>query len=392
MKEEVLKSLRERRENILSGGVNRIPTPFERFSRDFVGIEKSCYYTITGGTKTGKSQFTSYLFLYKPLMYAYKTGKVSIKIIYFAMEETQQRILERFMSWLLYEEEGIRVSPRDLRSTVSAVGKDVLDALSKPGIQKMIDYFESHVEFVYDETNPTGIYKWCKRYAEEHGTVKYKTVEKKDEPGNPVTVELFESYQPSDDDYRLIVIDTINLTDCERGMTQKQSMDKLSEYCAKYLRNRYGFSPVIIQQQAFDSEKSDNIKFTKGEPSLATLGDTKYTSRDANVVLALYSPFRFRIPEYSHYDITRFKDRIRFLKVLVNRDGEMGGVCPLLFYGDVCHFEELPRWDDAPGMRAVYKRMDGNDGEREIEGLFLLVSSIKNMFTKNQSTKQTERK
>lgn len=379
MKEEVLKSLQERRDIILNGGVNRIPSPFERFSNDFVGIEKNCYYTITGGTKTGKSQFTSYIFIYKPLMYAYRTGKVDIKIIYFAMEETQQRVLERFLSWLLFEEKKIRISPRDLRSTTSAVDKEVLDALKEPEIQKIIDFFESHVEFV-NEANPTGIYKWCKHYAEEHGHVETTTIEKKDDLGMTITLDLFKSYTPSDDAYRMIIIDTINLIDSERGMTQKQSMDKLSEYCAKYLRNRYGYSPVIIQQQAFDSEKAENLKTTKGEPTLATLGDTKYTSRDANVVLALYSPFRFRIPEYNHYDITRFKDRIRFLKVLVNRDGEMGGICPLLFYGDVCHFEELPRWNDAPAMASVYKRIENHDDEPELSGLFLLISKLKPNF------------
>jgi hypothetical protein len=152
----------------------------------------------------------------------------------------------------------------------------------------------------------------------------------------------------------MIIIDTINLIDCERGMSLKQSIDKLSEYCAKYLRNRYHYSPIIIQQQAFDSESNDAFKIGKVRPSVAGLGDSKYTSRDANIVLGLFSPFRFGLTEYFDYDITRLKDHIRFLEVIVNRDGEMGGLLPLWFDGAVCDFRELPKSNDTQAMAKVY--------------------------------------
>lgn len=54
------------------------------------------------------------------------------------------------------------------------------------------------------------------------------------------------------------------------------------------------------------------------------------------------------------YDITKFRDNIRFLKVLVNRDGSMGGMCPLYFDGAVCQFEELPRPENKEALQQVY--------------------------------------
>lgn len=51
LKERTLATLEERRERLLSGNVNSIPTPFTRFENDFVGIEQSTYYTITSFTK-----------------------------------------------------------------------------------------------------------------------------------------------------------------------------------------------------------------------------------------------------------------------------------------------------------------------------------------------------
>jgi hypothetical protein len=140
-------------------------------------------------------------------------------------------------------------------------------------------------------------------------------------------------------------------------MTLKQSMDKLSEYLAKYLRNRYKFSPIVIQQQSFESEGNEAFKLGKVRPSVAGLGDSKYTSRDANVVLGLFSPFRFGLREYEGYDITIFKDNIRFLEVIVNRDGEMGGLCPIFFDGAVCDFRELPLPAELVKLQKVYSHI-----------------------------------
>ncbi len=362
LKQRVVANLEERRQRILDGQLNCIPSPFKRFSDDFIGIEQSCYYTITSFTKGGKSQFTSYTFIYKPLMFCYFTkADISIKILYFPLEETPERIMQRFMSWLLFDfsQGKIRISPRDLRSTTSPVSQEILDVINSEEIQDILDYFEEHIIFPEEAGNPTGIYKYCKNYAEEHGTVYTKSAQIKNEFGVVQERQVFDRYeQDNPNEYRLVIIDTINLIDTERGMTLKQSMDKLSEYLAKYLRNRYHYSPIVIQQQAFDQEGNEAFKIGRVRPSVAGLGDSKYTSRDSNVVLGLFSPFRFALKEYEGYDISKFKDNIRFLEMIVNRDGEMGGLCPLFFDGAVCHFAELPRPDDKNGIANVYKYID----------------------------------
>lgn len=362
LRERVLDNLRIRRQRILNGQLNCISSPFKRFAGDFIGIEQSCYYTVTSFTKGGKSQFVSYTFIYKPLMFCYYTkADIDIKILYFPLEETPERILQRFISWLLFELSGgkVRVSPRDLRSTTKAVSQEILDLIASDEVQDIIRYFEEHVVFPNEACNPTGIYKFCVRYAEEHGKTYYKEGKYKDEFGVVRSKEVFDRYeQDNPNEYRLIVIDTINLIDTERGMTLKQSMDKLSEYCAKYLRNRYYYSPVIIQQQAFDQEGNEAFKIGRVRPSVAGLGDSKYTSRDSNVVLGLFSPYRFALKEYEGYDISKFKDNIRFLEMIVNRDGEMGGLCPLFFDGAVCQFNELPRPNDREELQKVYSYLE----------------------------------
>lgn len=324
LREKVVDSLLTRRERLIEGKLNCIPSPFPRFSNDFIGIEPSCYYSVTSQTKGGKSQFTSYTFIFKPLLYCYFTkADIDLKILYFPLEETPERIMDRFISWALNEitKGRIRISPRDLRSTTKPVSEEVLQEVQSEYMQNLMQYFEEHVIFYTDIANPTGIYKACKKYAEDHGKVHTKVIQVKDEFGNLINKEVFDWYAPNNpNEYKLIIIDTINLIDTERGLTLKQSMDKMSEYLAKYLRNRYGFSPVVIQQQAFESESKEAFKLGKMRPSVASLGDSKYISRDSNVVLGLFSPFRFELPEYLGYDIHKFRDNIRFVEVLVNRD------------------------------------------------------------------------
>jgi hypothetical protein len=51
LKDRVVSNLKERQQRILSGHLNCIPSSFPRFSNDFIGIEQSCYYTVTSFTK-----------------------------------------------------------------------------------------------------------------------------------------------------------------------------------------------------------------------------------------------------------------------------------------------------------------------------------------------------
>lgn len=359
LRERVIAGLEERRERLFNNQLNCIPSPFKRFSEDFIGIEQACHYVITASTKGAKSQFTSYTFIYKPLMFCYYTkADIDYKVIYFPLEETPERIMERFISWLLFDfsKGEIRISPRDLRSTTSPVDEEILDIINSDEIQDIIKYFEEHVIFPTEKPNPTGMYFYCKKYAEEHGKVTTKAGKYTDEFGVVKDYEAFDTYvSDNPNEYRVIITDTTNLIDTERGMTLKQSMDKWSEYCAKYLRNRYKYTIVEIQQQAFEGENNDSFKLGRLKPSIANLGDSKYSARNADIVLGIYSPFKFGLSEYLGYDITKFKDNIRFLEVCINRNGQMGGICPLFFDGAVCHFHELGLPTDKDSLSKEYE-------------------------------------
>lgn len=46
--DKVFKRLDTRRENILNGNINCVPTPFTNFSLDYPGIEQEKYIVLTG--------------------------------------------------------------------------------------------------------------------------------------------------------------------------------------------------------------------------------------------------------------------------------------------------------------------------------------------------------
>lgn len=347
--DESIKTLEKRMWNIRNGKVNCIPSPYKRFSTDYVGLERGCYYDVTSFTKGGKSLFTSFTFLYYPLLYAYQHPSLELDItyLYFNLEEEKERIMHRFMSYFLHEftKGEMHFSPRELRSTQQAISEDVLEVLKNDEVKHVLEYFEEHVIFI-EESNPTGIMKACVDYALKNGTVITEDYCTTGDFGEPITKKRFKKYIPNNPEkYIVPIIDTINLVDRERGFTQKEAIDKMSEYCAKELRNKYKMSPVVIQQQAFEQEKVDEFKLKNDSirPSVANLGDSKYPARDANVVIGLFSPARFHLHQYQGYNIDIFEDNIRFVEVLINRDGEMGGMVALYFDGAVCEFKELPK-------------------------------------------------
>lgn len=86
----------------------------------------------------------------------------------------------------------------------------------------------------------------------------------------------------------------------------------------------------------------------------------KLIARDCNMMIGIFSPFKHEIPEYLGYDIQKFKDNIRFVEIIISRDGGAGTICPLYFDGAVNYFSELPLPSDTESIKKVYEFMKNN--------------------------------
>ena len=367
--ERTQKHLKENRENILNGSINSIPSPFVSFRDDFVGLEHGVYTTVTSFSKGGKTQVTLY-WLFESLLYVINNGNVGLKIFYFPLEEDDEKILLRFESFLLFKLNRIRISPRDLKSTVSdkPVDQHILDLLESEEYQFYIKAFEEHFEF-NKVFHPTGIYKIVKKYVLDNGVVHNKKVTYRNEFGCIEEKEVgFDYYVPNNpNEFVVVVVDHLGLVSEEGGLTLKASLDRLSKYLIE-LRNNYNVSPIVIQQQSTINESNDSQKLKNIRPSARGLSDSTYIARDTNILLGLFSPFKFGLQEYYGYDITKFKDRIRFLEVCVSRDGECGGLKALYFDGCCNIFQELPppiiNNRPNPELEKWYKYLEKLDKEK----------------------------
>ena len=354
----VITKLKKRQQIIVNGGINCIPSPFTRYRNTFIGVEQGQYIAVTAATKGYKSQFSSFLFIYNSILYSYRNPeKIVVNILYYPLEETPETVIERFMSYLLYTMSGssIRISPQNLRSTNENEPLDdkILELLQSEEYSKILNYFLECVHF-YVDTNPTGIYNTCKEFIQTRGETIYKDIPIKDViTGKTKMIKGFNYFKPyKENEYNLIYIDHISLISTEKGMDLRESINKLSEYLVM-LRNRYNFTPIVIQQQVFN-ETIDAFKIGKLKPTVTGLSDSKYVARDANLVLSLFTPYNYELREYMGYDITKFRKNITFLEVLVNRNGESNNVAPLYVDGAVTYFNELPLPTNTAAIQQIY--------------------------------------
>ena len=328
-----------------SGENQGIPIPFQRLKKYLPNIQQKTYYLIGAGTKVGKTSFADDVFYYgaydyyKQLKDAGELDGFELDIDYFSYEIDKKTKILKGISRKLWHEHGIIADANTILSRGENHCSDELYQL----VLKYKEYFDEMEDIVtiHDmPDNPTGMNKYLINKAKQHGVQVEKNINK--DPNGP-PIMRFDSYKPTNPKrYWLIFIDHIALMLEERGFNTKQNIDKMSQYLVQ-LRNNYGASPVVIQQMAFDSESDERHKSNRLTPTLKDFGDSKYTTRDANVIMSLFSPYRFNLESFQGYNINALGNTYRNLEILENRDGEPNINLGLNFIGPCGTFRELPK-------------------------------------------------
>jgi len=159
-------------------------------------------------------------------------------------------------------------------------------------------------------------------------------------------------YVPNDpSEITIVVIDHIGLLKTTKDQTTKKAaIDKMSDEL-RYARDFYGYTPVAVSQ--FNRDISNPIRIKNGdvEPQLEDFADSSQTQNDADVVLALFDPLRYKVDDPSGYSINKLKDQygakyFRSLRLIKNSYGEDDVRVGLGFMGQIGMFKELPRMKD----------------------------------------------
>ena len=156
------------------------------------------------------------------------------------------------------------------------------------------------------------------------------------------------------------MVDHVGKLENERGWDDRQTVNKLSEYMI-ILRNHYKYIPVIVQQQNDKTINLDALKSNRVRPNQSGLYGSQETARDCDVMMGIFNPMSFELPQYLKYDITKLRDSVRFLEIVLGRDGESNSILPMYFDGATNYFAPLPAYNNTVELNKIYKLIQKNE-------------------------------
>lgn len=324
----------------LQGKNGGIPMGFDRLNR-YVGIRKGMYYLVGGLTGSGKTSFIDDAFVLNPVDWAMSkegiASGIKVKVWYRSMERSRTYKMAKWVSRKIFLDQGIIIPVGKLLGWTERMTKDEHDLFLY--YEDYINHLSEIVTIIDGPENPVGIAKDLKKYALERGSIEQLD-------------EYNKIYVPEDpNEITMVVIDHIGLLKLTATQpTKKQAIDKMSDEL-RYARDFYGYSPVVVSQFNRDISNPARIKNGDVEPQLEDFADSSATQNDADVVMALFDPMRYKVADPSGYDLDKLKDGygakyFRSLRLIKNSYGEDDVRIGLGFLGQVGMFKELNKKKD----------------------------------------------
>lgn len=327
----------------IQGRNKGIPMGFDRLNK-YIGIRKSMYYLVGGLTGSGKTSFIDDAFVLNPFDWYYENAVLSKKtdiklhIWYRSMERSRTYKLAKWLARKIFVDKGIELQVSKLLGWYGEKLTDEEVLLIKE-YEPYMDEMEKVVEIIDGAENPVGIAKELKAYALTIGKI-------------VKTGEFTTKYVPDDPNLiTMVVIDHIGLLKTTKTQpTKKAAIDKMSDEL-RYARDFFGFSCVIVSQ--FNRSLANPIRIKQGdvEPQLEDFKESANTQDDADIVLALFDPIRYKVEDPSGYDLEKLKDAYgakyyRSVRLIKNSYGEDDIRIGLAFMGSIGMFKEMPKFKD----------------------------------------------
>lgn len=291
----------------LEGKNGSIPFPVAKLD-EYIDIAKNTNYLLVGDTGSGKSTVAQDLILnILDWYFLNKSEDLKLSIIYFGMERKQYNYSAKWVSRMIFLEEGIylpvkkilgRQRKRDGNGRLTAE----YDTLSAKELEKVEFYSQKFDLYQKDDTficiegthNPTGLKIYIDEFAKKHGTLAKRG-------DGPLDKAVYTPNHPNH--IVLIATDYVGVLDKEKG-DDGIKKNRLDVYSSIMRRNRdlYGFSPINIQQLSRQIGDSTRIKLNDVKPKLTDIADTSELARDADVVLAIFEAWRY-LPQDTETDL-----------------------------------------------------------------------------------------
>lgn len=322
----------------LSGQNEGISFGFPRLD-SYISLRKATLYLFGGYTGSGKTTAADEVFVLNPFDHLKMVnGLGRFKVVYWSMERRKSFKYARWFSRKCFLDQGVRIPMARLLGWVkkeARLTKDEHDLFLMYS-----DYFDELFEYVTvmdGRQKPTAIRKYLKRLADSLGRE-----EKID--------EYTKTYIPNDESLIVLnIFDHAGKLEKEAKMgDNKDLIDKFSDDTSNIYRDLYGMSSVIVSQFNRNISNPMRLKQEDVTPMLEDFKATSDMAEDADVVMSIFDPWRYKVADPTGYSLELLRDDKGFkfyrnLQILKNSYGGEDIRIGMAYEPEMGIFREMPR-------------------------------------------------
>lgn len=294
------------------------------------GVTKGTYTLIFAESGVGKSSFTLYSYIYRPIMEHLDDGLFKISL--FSLEMSAEKLFAKLLSTYIWEHYKVRLSVKQIFSSQKGF---ILNDKNYEIIKKCVPWLEKveKILTIYDKNaNADSIYSNILTELENRGKFEDVGHRKVYHPDNPDLIHQ-------------VIIDHLARVVPTKGRTLKEEIDLTSKRLYG-LKNRCGISPTVIMQSNRNIQSMDRRKQNMVVPMSSDIKDSNSPYEDSEVCMAIFSPNKAKLATHNKYDIKSMADNYRSVFVLKTRYGT-ADIEDAIYYDGKCNvWKELPRTDE----------------------------------------------
>lgn len=316
------------------GNNEGVDLPFSKMG-EYVNLRSSMLYVVGGYTGSGKTSFVDEVFVLSTMDTLREQNRLGkLKITYWSFERKKKFKIARWVSRHIFKLHGVIIPiKRILGWGMEKLSSDEYDLVLSA--KEYFDELFEHITIIDGRQNPTGIRKYVEQMALRDGRIEGDKFSKIYYPNDPSVINLH-------------IFDHVGKVKKESNKSAKETIDDFSDDVSDLIRDFYGHSAVVLTQLNRDISNPLRIKNGDVEPRLEDVKNTGDLCEDADCVMTLFDPWRYKIADPGGYDLKKFRDdkgakKYRSINLLKNSfDGE-GLRFGAAYQPQTGMFGELPR-------------------------------------------------
>jgi len=333
----------------------------------YITISKGQYHLVGGAAGSGKSAWVDYHYIQQTIDWYRNEGKDSgykLHIVLRSLERNQENRRYKWVASELYKRHGIMIdylAMANKRKFSHTLDKEVEEAIQDAA--NAVDEYLEYVDIFDGSDNPTGIWKQMYELALSKGTLYIYEPDEKGEyvlykrRGNtrrqvsssecPQASRYQPQYIPDDpNEIVIFIVDHILTLQKESGLSEKQTIDRMSDYLQK-ARDRFGFMVVAVAQLNRSINDTYRNQKTDIKPQSSDFSGSSNPYHDCDMAAILFDPFNYEKLREGPWTMKEFINEknhncYRSYHLIKNTYGADHKYFCYIFHGALGIFQELP--------------------------------------------------